>query len=112
MVPIGKLISLELHFTVAYTSYVLTLTTLSILQMFPSSPFRIVASTVLNSENKFFPEVVDCETIDGARVCTPSTVDTTLQVLDVPQESADSVFSNLMGKKCVLFFKYRVVHTC
>lgn len=57
--------------------------------IFPPVNVEILASTILNSEDECFPGTGQCNTqpYDG------------VSILKVPQESTESVFSNLMGKR-------------
>jgi len=60
--------------------------------IFPPLPFRLQAEKVLNSEATYRQ---NCQVMDNSEI---QCEDTKQSLLNVPQDSQDSVFSNLMGK--------------
>ena len=68
--------------------------------IFPPINVEIVASTILNSEEMCFPGTGQCNTqpYDG------------ISNLKVPQDSSESVFSNLMGKIRCCFINLIILH--
>jgi len=72
--------------------------------IFPPLPFGLQAEKVLNSEASYWQ---NCQVMDNDEIQCENTIPKE-KLLNVPQDSQESVFSNLMGKKNLI----RVIALC